>query len=212
MPAEVAMNRAVLVITAIVLIPVLIAVGYFGPKLFWSKGRGGEGGAAASADSGRVEVPPGPGSPPPPVEGPTLRPEAPKGQVVEGPLVPDSSAGRYRVRDGDTLYAIAVQKYGDASYVQDILQANRGLTSRIVPGQEIRLPPRREEASAAPAQEQPKIYVVQHGETLISIARRLYGDSAMYVKIFELNRDKLTSPDRVPEGTVLRLPPPPKYE
>lgn len=49
--------------------------------------------------------------------------------------------------------------------------------------------------------------VVGPGESLSSLARRLYGDPAMADRIFAANRDRLRSPDLVVPGMELRLPP-----
>lgn len=46
------------------------------------------------------------------------------------------------------------------------------------------------------------------GETLGSLARRLYGDSALADEIFAANRDRLRSPELVVAGMELRLPRP----
>ena len=48
--------------------------------------------------------------------------------------------------------------------------------------------------------------VIKKGDTLSDIARRTYGNASMYMPIYEANRDKLKSPDRVPEGITLRVP------
>ena len=44
------------------------------------------------------------------------------------------------------------------------------------------------------------------GETLPTLARRLYGDAGMAGQIFAVNRDRLRSPDLVVPGMELRLP------
>jgi len=46
------------------------------------------------------------------------------------------------------------------------------------------------------------------GETLASLAQRLYGDPTMAEQIFAVNRDRLRSPDLVVAGMELRLPRP----
>jgi nucleoid-associated protein YgaU len=51
-----------------------------------------------------------------------------------------------------------------------------------------------------------EVYTVKSGDTLSQIAQRFYGDTKAYQKIFEANRDKLTSPDRIQVGQELRLP------
>ena len=49
-------------------------------------------------------------------------------------------------------------------------------------------------------------YVVQPGDSLLSIARVLYGDSDAHRQIFEANRDLLPSIDAIQTGQTLRLP------
>jgi nucleoid-associated protein YgaU len=49
-------------------------------------------------------------------------------------------------------------------------------------------------------------YKVISGDTLSKIAKRFYGDSSAYQKIFEANRDQLSDPDKIKVGQELRLP------
>lgn len=51
-----------------------------------------------------------------------------------------------------------------------------------------------------------EVYTVASGDTLSKIAKRFYGDTNAYQKIFEANRDKLANPDRIQVGQDLRLP------
>jgi len=53
---------------------------------------------------------------------------------------------------------------------------------------------------------QPKTYTVKKGDTLSRIAQTFYGDSSLYRKIFEANRDKLSDPDLIQPGQVLLVP------
>jgi nucleoid-associated protein YgaU len=48
--------------------------------------------------------------------------------------------------------------------------------------------------------------VVAPGETLVSLATRLYGDPAAARRIWEVNRDRLRSPELLVPGMELRLP------
>jgi nucleoid-associated protein YgaU len=57
---------------------------------------------------------------------------------------------------------------------------------------------------AAPASA--KTYTVQAGDTLSKIAKEHLGDARAYMKIFELNKEQLTDPDKIKPGQVLRLP------
>ncbi|MFM9058419.1 MAG: LysM peptidoglycan-binding domain-containing protein [Planctomycetaceae bacterium] len=67
-------------------------------------------------------------------------------------------------------------------------------------------------ASSPPVRAAPAAAVtavrVGPGETLVALARRLYGDPAMAEPIFAANRDRLRSPDLVVAGMELRLPRP----
>ena len=51
-----------------------------------------------------------------------------------------------------------------------------------------------------------RTYIVKSGDTLSAIAREHLGNASAYMKIFELNKDQLTDPDRIQPGQVLRLP------
>ena len=51
-----------------------------------------------------------------------------------------------------------------------------------------------------------KTYTVKAGDTLSAIAKAHLGSASAYMKIFELNKDQLTDPDKIKPGQVLRLP------
>jgi nucleoid-associated protein YgaU len=62
-------------------------------------------------------------------------------------------------------------------------------------------------APAAPAPAAaPKTYTVKAGDTLSQIAKDQLGHAGAFMKIFELNKDQLTDPDKIKPGQVLRLP------
>ena len=51
-----------------------------------------------------------------------------------------------------------------------------------------------------------KTYTVKAGDTLSKIAKEQYGNANDYNKIFEANRDKLQSPDKIQVGQELVIP------
>jgi LysM repeat protein len=146
--------------------------------------------------------------------GPTLKPDGVIGTLVQGRWLPQNeNAGQVHViQAGDTLFEIARERYGDASFVRLIEAANPGVNARALKiGDRLVLPekPKPQEAEAVPTPAQTKVYVVQKNDTLISIARRFYGDAAMYRKIYEANRDVLASLNAtLYVGQTLRLPEP----
>lgn len=57
-----------------------------------------------------------------------------------------------------------------------------------------------------PQARQPKVYEVQSGDTLSSIAKQQFGDANAYQKIFDANRPMLKDPDEIYPGQVLIIP------
>jgi nucleoid-associated protein YgaU len=51
-----------------------------------------------------------------------------------------------------------------------------------------------------------KTYTVKGGDTLSKIAKEHLGNANAYMKIFELNKDQLSDPDKIKPGQVLKLP------
>ncbi len=50
-------------------------------------------------------------------------------------------------------------------------------------------------------------YTVKSGDTLEKISAKVYGDSSQWRRIYEANRDKLKSPNRIYAGQKLVIPP-----
>jgi len=51
-----------------------------------------------------------------------------------------------------------------------------------------------------------EFYVIQPGDTLSKIAKRVYGDAMQYPKIFEANKEVIEDPDKIFVGQKIRLP------
>jgi len=66
--------------------------------------------------------------------------------------------------------------------------------------------PQPQAAAAAAAGAGGKTYTVQAGDTLSKIAKEFYGNANEYNKIFEANKDQLSSPDRIKVGQELKIP------
>ncbi len=62
------------------------------------------------------------------------------------------------------------------------------------------------QVTGGPAPAAAKTYTVKAGDTLGHIAKEHLGNAGAYLKIFELNKDQLTDPDKIKPGQVLRLP------
>ena len=53
----------------------------------------------------------------------------------------------------------------------------------------------------------PATYVVQKGDSLSKIAKRVYGNANDWRRIFEANRDSVENPDLIFPGQTLKIPP-----
>ncbi len=58
----------------------------------------------------------------------------------------------------------------------------------------------------AAASKTARTHTVKSGDTLSRIAKEHLGDANAYMRIFELNRDQLSDPDKIKPGQVLKLP------
>lgn len=63
------------------------------------------------------------------------------------------------------------------------------------------------EAADAPDAGQGGTHRIIDGDTLTKLASRYLGRADRYLEIFEYNRDLLTSPDLLPIGSLLKIPP-----
>jgi nucleoid-associated protein YgaU len=122
----------------------------------------------------------------------------------------------YTVRRGDTLWRIAARFTGDPrnwrriyAYQNEAIEIGAIRAARIVdpnliyPGQQIAVPP--SWTTGANALD----YHVSRGESLSSIALRVYGDSEMWRHIYRDNARRIADPNRIYPGQVLILTPPP---
>ncbi len=63
-----------------------------------------------------------------------------------------------------------------------------------------------EASESKEAVEIPETYVVQKNDTLQKIAQHFYGTTKKWTKIFEANKEKLKTPDKIRPGQVIKIP------
>jgi nucleoid-associated protein YgaU len=122
----------------------------------------------------------------------------------------------YTVKEGDSLASIWRDLTGSERGWEQLQQANPGLDpSRLKIGQVLKVPDWKQTAGVskatapvrAPA-ETPGAYTVQSGDTLSSIATKVYGDSKLWKRIYDANKDAIGSdPGALKVGQSLRIPP-----
>jgi nucleoid-associated protein YgaU len=61
-------------------------------------------------------------------------------------------------------------------------------------------------AAGAPAAAEAKFVVVEKGDTLSAISKRVYGDPNKYQKIFDANKPMLKDVNKIYPGQTLRIP------
>lgn len=69
--------------------------------------------------------------------------------------------------------------------------------------------PERKESAAEPAKttdETPRTYRVQHGDSLWKIAQAQFGDGYRSTRIYEANRDTMSSRNVLSIGQILKIP------
>ncbi len=160
-----------------------------------------EAGSAVLLTSETEEPPPAPG--PDPASTP-LEPAIPADWdlvTLEGlGETQDPATLLYTCRAGETFEALATRFYGDADKAE-LLQRNNEGTRSLDSGRTIFVPVR-DDAPAVRGTD----YVVQDGDNLWGIAKKLYGKGSRWEEIYEANGTLLSTPDSLRAGMVLRIP------
>lgn len=145
------------------------------------------------------------------------------------PRTPSAAAKKYTVVEGDSLWSIAQEQYGDGHLWTKLKAANPGIDDFVKVGQVLVVPPKEEilgtteptqpaarpgttptepkttprpEPGATPA----TTYVVEQGDTLYGIAQKLLGNGLRWRELYEANKDKLERPEDLRVGMQLRVP------
>lgn len=107
-----------------------------------------------------------------------------------------------KVAEGQTLWQIAEDKYGDGFKWSEIAKANEiENPDKIESGQELVLPQIEEKE----IEKTPEEYTVTAGDSLWKIAVRFYNDGYQWTKIWQNNREKLNNPNQLEIGMKLAL-------
>jgi nucleoid-associated protein YgaU len=145
-------------------------------------------------------------------------PAAPRPVEAAPPVV-------HTVQKGDTLFAISHEHYKSTSHWKLILDANSSVIKSpgdLRPGMKLTIPPLPSAggAAAAPATtggatvvaaaggapSDKKVYEVQKGDSLYTIAAKHYGNANRWKDIWEVNKDQLPKPESLKIGMRLTLP------
>ena len=92
----------------------------------------------------------------------------------------------------DVTAAITLKQYKD--FASKIVQKTDSAT--------VKTEPQRDTASAPSV----KTYTVKSGDCLWNIAKKYYGNGARYTDIYNANKDKISNPNLIYAGQVLKIP------
>lgn len=122
---------------------------------------------------------------------------------------PSSHTTVHQVKAGEYLWQIAERYYGDGARFRQIADANHiDPFADLAVGQDLIIPhPTTTPQTRTVSASQPATVTVGPGDSLSSFAQDRLGDADRWPEIYRLNRAVIGSdPDRIADGTVLRLP------
>lgn len=115
----------------------------------------------------------------------------------------------YTVQPGDTLWKIAQKVYGNGALWNKIYADNKATIkdpNKIYVGQVIMIYPIVGDGTVITSGNSTGNYVVQSGDTLWKIAKKKYGKSSKWRKIYEANKSTMSDPNKLRVGQVIVLP------
>lgn len=145
---------------------------------------------------------------------PKQKPSVEKKPVTTKQEKLETQVNKYKIKEGDTLWAIAESHYGSGFNAFDIVKTNKIADPDIIKvGQEILIPsvkPKLPTTGVIAEVKTEKVvmtdskYTVKQGDYLWKIALEAYGDGYQWVTIAKSNN--LTHPDLIHRGNVLVIP------
>lgn len=120
----------------------------------------------------------------------------------------------YTVQSGDTLWKIAVKFFGNGNEWRKIYEANKDILSspdRIYAGQILKIGMSAINTTISSItitsnENGTTTYVVKKDDSLWKISRMLYGKGNLWMRIYEANREKIKSPNRIYAGQKFLIP------
>jgi len=113
----------------------------------------------------------------------------------------------YEVKAGDSLWKIAMDKYGDGYKWVDIANENSlDNPGVLLVGQSLKMPEIEMVTVNKIVITEETNYEVKAGDSLWNIATDKYGDGFVWTKIYERNSQLISNPNIIEIGTVLVLP------
>ena len=109
--------------------------------------------------------------------------------------------GSAEERDGKLYFKGVVQNQNEVNKIWDAIKTNSDWRNDVVG--EITIDPNAKPQAAGAGGE---TYTVKAGDTLSKIAKEHLGNANAYMKIFDINKDQLSDPDKIKPGQVLKLP------
>ena len=139
---------------------------------------------------------------------PEVKPNTPASTPAAATTTLPPKFETYVIKAGDTMSSIAATWFGDAKKWDLIAKANPLVDpTKMQVGQKLNLPPKtaeREKPKLAPGSRE---YIVRPGDTLVDIARAMYGDGARWKAIYDANKSAIgADPDDIREGIKLTIP------
>lgn len=137
----------------------------------------------------------------------TDKPAQTTAPATAAPAATPAGSNTYTAQKYDTYGKLAVNNYGTYAVTKALQKANNYKTLKA--GVAVTLPDtlgKVARIAPAAAGEGEKLYTVLAGDTLGTIAKAYFGNSAQYKAIFERNADRLKNANTIYEGQIIVLP------